>query len=101
MRSCTFTSDVREVTFTARDDLYLLYLAVNGAEATLERAWLVPSAVLDEHAIRVKIKGQTLLRFSASAKEDTQDKWRRYRLERAALPHAILEAVAALEPPLG
>jgi hypothetical protein len=36
-----FSSDVRQETFRERGDLYMLYLAVNGARAQIEQAWLV------------------------------------------------------------
>src|SRR4051812_18880760 len=39
----TFIADVRRETFRPRDDLYMLYVVVNGARADLVRAWLVPS----------------------------------------------------------
>ena len=94
----TFSSDVREITFQPRDDLAMLYVAVNGPAAEILWAWLVPSVVLHEEAIRIQVRGETRLRFAASAKPDTNDKWRQYRLTRAELPSGLLAAVAALEP---
>lgn len=69
-----FSSDVRQETFRERDDLYMLYLAVNGSRAEIEKAWLVPSTVLAAEAIVVTKQGKEHLRFSGSAKSDTEDK---------------------------
>ena len=94
----TFVSDVREETFQARDDLYMLYAAVHGGRAEIETAWLVPSATLDSDGFRVTVKGKKLIRFQASAKEASKDKWRVHRLTRIELPARIRELLEQLEP---
>jgi hypothetical protein len=94
----TFVSDVREQTFRARDDLFMLFVAVDGQLATIETAWLVPSRVFDETAFRVTVKGKQLARFQASVKEASEDKWREFRLAPQDLPKALLDCAAELEP---
>jgi hypothetical protein len=42
--------------------------------------------------------GKEFLRFSASAKSKTDDKWRRFRVTREELPHVILETLVGIEP---
>jgi hypothetical protein len=64
----TFIADVRRETFTPRDDLYMLYVVVDGSRAEVIRAWLVPSVVLDGEGFEVRPSGKRMLRFQASAK---------------------------------
>jgi hypothetical protein len=94
----TFVSDVREETFRPRADLFMLFVAVNGVRAKIETAWLVPSLVFDETAFRVTVNGKQLVRFQASVKEASQDKWRELRLDPQDLPATLLRCVADLEP---
>ncbi len=94
----TFVSDVREETFRPRDDLFMLFVAVDGRVARIETAWLVPSSVLDETAFRVTVNGKRLVRFQASVKGGSKDKWRDFRLEPHDLPKALLNCAAELEP---
>jgi hypothetical protein len=93
----TFIADVRRKTFWARDDLFMLYVVVDGSRAELLRAWLVPSAVLESEGFNVRTRGTDCLRFQASAKPASRDKWRRYRLERAELVPALLKLVRRLD----
>jgi hypothetical protein len=48
----TFIADVRCETFKPRDDLYMLYVVIDGSRAEVIRTWLVPSEVLDARGIR-------------------------------------------------
>jgi hypothetical protein len=89
-----FAHTVRDQTFRERDDLYLLFVAVDAEEGTFGPVWLIPSvdfarsAPLDTHRRR---------RFSASVKEMTRDQWRRYRVERPDLPGRLLALLGQLE----
>ncbi len=69
-----FSSDVREETFRPRDDLFMLYLAIDGSKAEIEHVWLVPSRRLEAEGIRVAKQGKRHLRFAASAKPETDDR---------------------------
>lgn len=93
-----FSSDVRQETFRPRDDLYMLYLAINGAKAEIEHAWLVPSKVLASEGVIVTKQGKEHVRIVASAKPDTDDKWRPYRHSSSEFPGKLLTVVAGLEP---
>lgn len=93
-----FSSDVRMETFRPRDDLFMLYLAINAARAEIELAWLVPSLVLAEEGIVVTKQGKKHVRLVASAKPDTEDKWRPFRCGREELPQRLAEILAELEP---
>jgi hypothetical protein len=94
----TFVSDVREETFRPRADLYVLFVAVDGSRAKIQTAWLIPSLVFNEAAFRVTVNGKQLVRFQASVKEASQDKWSELRLDPQDLPAALLQCVADLEP---
>ena len=51
--SAAFPVCVRRETFRPRDDIFMLYVAINGGRAEIEVAWLVSSAVLAAEAIVV------------------------------------------------
>ncbi len=89
-----FATDVRRETFAPRDDLYLLYVAVDEENADYGPVWLVPSKVL---ARQVRPNSYGRFRFVASAKEASNDRWRRYRLEKKDLPQRLLEILSHLE----
>jgi hypothetical protein len=87
---------------TERDALkFFEPLAVNGKRAEIEMAWLVPSEDLILHGTKVQINGKPHLRLTASAKPETKDKWRWYRLTREELPAALMAAVEEMESPAG
>lgn len=60
--------------------------------------WLVPSVALSADGMSVTINGQRKLKFAASAKEASNDKWRRYRLGPEEWPSRLLEIVEEFEP---
>lgn len=82
-----FAADIRSETFQPRDSLYMLFVAVDGREATFGPVWLVPSHEFNRKATRT---GRGKLRFVASARAASADQWRPYRLERAELAPALL-----------
>ena len=77
---------------------FLLYVAVDGRRTEIETAWLVPSTVLDAEAFRVAVKGKQHVRFQASVKEASEDKWRRFRMPRDEVPPRLLEIITSVEP---
>ncbi|HME03377.1 MAG TPA: hypothetical protein VKG38_10155 [Solirubrobacteraceae bacterium] len=79
----------------------MLYVVVDGPRAEIELAWLVPSEELARHGQRVMMSAKPHLRFGASAKPGTRDKWLKYRLTREELPGALLAALQRIEPPGG
>ncbi len=89
-----FITDVRRSTFHERDDLFLLFVAVDAQFADYGPVWLVPS--VDFAEILDAKKGPTL-RFSASASPASNDQWSGYRLERSALPERLLSVLDGLE----
>jgi len=93
-----FVSDVREETFRPREELWMLFAAIDGRNADLQTAWLVPSVRFDEKAFRVKVNGKPHVRFQASVKQSSDDKWRPFRLSRAQFPAKLLEVVESLDP---
>jgi len=89
-----FIADIREATFRPRDDLFMLFVAVNAKEVEMGPVWFVPSITLDENGIRLNPKSTgPQVRFDASAKPNSKDKWRPYRMTKSDLPQAILEAL--------
>lgn len=91
-----FVADTRRATFRPRPDLYFLFVVVDGKQAQFGPVWFVPSAVLEEKGFDVTVEGKKLLRFAASAKEDSKDKWRPYRISRDELAAKILSTIGEL-----
>jgi hypothetical protein len=90
-----FIADVRAVTFQPKDNFYLLFVAVRSKDADFGPVWLVPSHDFDRKAGSGSAN-RTTLRISASAKPESRDRWRTYRLEKAELASAILHALDRL-----
>lgn len=88
-----FIGDVRAVTFQARDNLYLLFVAVRSRDADFGPLWFIPSHEFAAKAQRLGGSPPRTRRISASAKPDSQDQWRQYRLEKSDLAPAILAAL--------
>jgi hypothetical protein len=84
----SFVAFVRSQTFRPRRDLDMLFVAVEVAEARLLAAWLIPSEDFAARAGTPTSRGR--LRFYASMKAGSRDKWRDYRLEPAKLAPRVL-----------
>jgi len=86
---------VRSQTFRKRPDLDILFVAVDIARGAVLKAWLVPSADFAE--VAGKPGPQDRLRFDASMKGSSQDRWAKYRLDADRLAPAILARLTELE----
>ncbi len=91
----TFVAQVREATFKPRTDLDMLFVAVDIDAGAIIQAWLVPSGAFREIAGSPNARGR--LRFSASMKPGSKDRWSAYRLDARRLPPKILERLAELD----
>lgn len=89
-----FITQVRRSTFDPREDLFLLFVAVDMRFADYGPLWLVPSLRFAEIA---GSGDHPKLRFSAGASPASNDRWAPYRLERSELPVRIIAELAALE----
>lgn len=85
---------MRSQTFRPREDLDLLFVAVDITEARLMTAWLVPSKEFAAKAGTPNSQGR--LRFYASMKAGSRDRWRDYRLEPAELAPRVLARLGDL-----
>ncbi len=90
-----FTAVVRQQTFRERDDLYMLFVPTEVPEGTFKFVWFVPSRVFRNGAQVVKTQGR--LRFAASMKPESRDKWSGFRVERRDLPGKILAVLEELD----
>ncbi|WIV57791.1 hypothetical protein [Amycolatopsis nalaikhensis] len=88
VQSDGFVAFVRSQTFRPRADMDLLFVAVDIVEGRIMCAWLIPSEAFAANAGNPNSRGR--LRFSASMRETSSDKWVSYRLTAAALPSKIL-----------
>ena len=92
-KSDRFVTNVRASTFRPRDDLYMLFVAVNTDDGTFEPVWLVPSTVF---ADRTKPNKRNRHRFLASMRAGTKDQWRKFRMDRSELPGRLLDILDSL-----
>lgn len=91
----TYQASVRNETFRARDDLHMLFVAVNPLDASLPICWWIPSA---EFAQIARIRGaKKRWTFVASMSHSGKDQWSPYRLQWKELPERILADLAARE----
>jgi hypothetical protein len=82
-----FGTNIRDVTFRPRSDLYMLFVAVRAEAAEIGPLWLVPSEIV---AQRTRRNDRGLPRFVASGKETSRDQWSEYRISAAELPNRLL-----------
>lgn len=82
-----FVANVGASTFRARDDLYMLFVAIDTDDGTFNPVWLVPSTTFSE---RIKPNNKHRRQFVASMKPGTHDQWQKFRYDRAELPGRIL-----------
>lgn len=93
MSSGVFRAQVREATFEARENLHLLFVAIDPEEGVFDLAWLVPSS---DFANATTVNSQSRRRFVASAKPQSQDQWSVYRCSRTNLADRILDVIDGL-----
>jgi hypothetical protein len=87
---------VRSQTFRPRPDLDMLFVAVDIARGAVLKAWLIPSAEFGE-ALLGKRDARGRIRFLASMKGTSKDRWVHRRLEAEQLAPAILARLKELE----
>jgi hypothetical protein len=74
-----FVAFVRSQTVIARGNLDMLFVSIDVVHGIVMKAWLVPSKAYAHTLGGPNSRGR--YRFSASMKDDTNDRWRPYRLE--------------------
>lgn len=94
VKSEGFVAFVRAQTFVPRNNLDMLFVAVDVKRGVVMKAWLVPSLEYAETLDQPNSRGR--YKFSASMKDASKDRWRPSRLEAAELPVAILQRLDAL-----
>ncbi|MCX4387295.1 hypothetical protein OG777_10160 [Micromonospora peucetia] len=90
-----FVAFVRSQTFVPRDDLDMLFVAIDVVQGIVMKAWLVPSKTYAGTLSEPSSRGR--YRFGASMKDGSSDRWRPFRLEAHQLPTAILHRLEQLE----
>jgi hypothetical protein len=92
-----FVAFVRSQTFSPRQGLDMLFVAIDVVHGIVMKAWLVPSQIYAEALGKPNSKGR--YRFSASMKDGANDRWRSYRLEVHELPQAVVDRATRRVPP--
>ncbi len=90
-----FIAFVRSQTFVPRDDLDMLFVAIDVTQGIVMKAWLVPSKIYASTLGEPNNRGR--YRFGASMKDGSNDRWKPYRLEAHELPPAVLRRLRQLE----
>jgi hypothetical protein len=90
---------IRSQTFRKRPDLDLLFVAIDIARGAVLKAWLIPSGDFADVVRVPDARGR--MRFVASMKEGSQDRWASRRLNPDELAPAILARLKELETGLG
>lgn len=93
VKSGGFVAFVRRQTFKARADLYMLFVPVDIPNGSFEQVWFVPSTKFEAGAS----SSMGRLRFAASLKPQSKDKWAGYKVARADLHKRILTTLTALD----
>lgn len=88
VQSEEFFAFVRSQTFAPRPNLDMLFVAIDVVRGAVMKAWLIPSREYANTLDAPDSRGR--YRFKASMKDESKDRWRRYRLEAQELPHAVL-----------
>ena len=89
------TAQVREQTFRPRENLDMLFVAIDIERGAIMTAWLVPSTAFESMVTGRTTRGR--MRFSASMKQDAADRWSPYRLTATELPKRIMARLGELE----
>ncbi|MDO7886266.1 hypothetical protein [Hymenobacter cheonanensis] len=87
-KSGQFIQDVGENIFRANESFYILFVYFNQESLEVEKLWLVPSIEFKEKA--VYLKGTRTLRFAASPKMTSGDKWAKFSIEKTELGNELL-----------
>jgi len=95
VQSESMVAFVRSQTFRKRAGLDILFVAIDIERGAVLKAWLVPSADFAEVVGKPDTRGR--LRFVASMKKGSQDRWAHQRLEADELAPAILARLKQLE----
>lgn len=90
-----FVAQVRTQTFWPRENLDLLFVAIDVGCGAVMTAWLVPSDIFGDMVTGRTAQGH--LRFAAPMKLGTADRWSGYRLTAAQLPQRIMARLDDLE----
>lgn len=90
-----FYAFVRSQTFAPRDNLDMLFVAVDVDRGAVMKAWPVPSTTYAAAAGTPDKAGR--YRCRASMKALANDRWRPYRLEAHELPPAVLTRLDHLQ----
>jgi len=87
----TYSQDIGVNTFKENKNFYICFFLYNTADFDIEKIWLVPSIVFKKMAIPLNpVHHPKKLRFAASPKDSSKDRWREYRIEKQDLGRKLL-----------
>jgi len=87
----TYSQDIGVNTFKANKNFYICFFLYSIADFDIERIWLVPSIDFKKKAILLNpVDHPKKLRFAASPNDSSNDRWRKYRIEKKDLGKKLL-----------
>jgi len=90
-----YSQDIGTNTFKENANFYICFFLYNAEDYEIEKIWLVPSIEFKNKAIELNPeKYAQKLRFAASPKDTSRDRWREYRIEKKELGTRLLEILS-------
>ncbi len=85
-----FLQDIGTNTFNSNKKFYIVFFYYNEEKYEIENIWLVPSKVFLKKSVELNPKNyKQKLRFTASPKDDSIDKWSKYKISKNDLAKKI------------
>jgi len=88
-----FQTQVRSQTFRPRPDLFMLFVVADPERLDIGPIWLVPS---DEFKALSPVKSNGKHKFTASAKDGSEDRWSGFLVPKRELPSRLLTALRSI-----
>ena len=85
-----FLQDIGTNTFRVDKRFYIVFFYYNIQKYEIENIWLIPSKDFKEKSVEINPKDyKQKLRFTASPKEGSNDKWSEYKVKKSELAKRI------------
>lgn len=92
-----FSQDIGTNTFRADKKFWICFIYYNPDNFDIENIWLIPSIDFHEKSNEINPENyKQKLRFAASVKEDSKDKWCKYRVSKIGLSKKVNSIIDSL-----
>ncbi|MDC7243577.1 MAG: hypothetical protein PQJ44_06540 [Sphaerochaetaceae bacterium] len=81
-----FSQDIGTSTFRADEKFWVCFIYYNPVNFEIENIWFIPSIDFHEKSVEINPENhKQKLRFAASVKDNSKDKWSEYRVSKTEL----------------